>query len=209
MSEIYRILSLDGGIGGGGALSIGLLKRLQRECPGFLESVDIFTGTSAGSMNASIIATRPSADDGLADAESYWDEIFSYPKPGLLRLALSLTGRVPLGESDTLKMILQSFLNDMTFGDVKRNMIIPAFQMDNETAFSSERCWSIRLFSNLLDFLPERSDFLVDLIMRSSAAPIVQPVYQGFADGGILPTTPACLPLCMLWINWRSVSLSL
>jgi len=51
----YRILSLDGG-GIRGLLSLVLLDRLQRECPGWLDKADLLAGTSTGGIIALSIA---------------------------------------------------------------------------------------------------------------------------------------------------------
>ena len=51
----FVILSLDGG-GCRGYMSIRLLERVCEEAPGFLDRVDLFAGTSTGSILAAFLA---------------------------------------------------------------------------------------------------------------------------------------------------------
>ena len=51
----FVILSMDGG-GCRGYMSIRLLERVCEEAPGFLDRVDLFAGTSTGSILAAFLA---------------------------------------------------------------------------------------------------------------------------------------------------------
>ena len=52
----FKILSFDGG-GIRGALSIELLYRITEKYPNFLDEIDLFAGTSTGSIIAALLAS--------------------------------------------------------------------------------------------------------------------------------------------------------
>lgn len=77
-------------------------------------------------------------------------------------------------------------------------VLVPAFQLDNmdpkapsaDTVTSTNRRWIPRFFHNLnnSESLDEK---VVDIALRSSAAPTYFPIYQGFVDGGVFANNPA------------------
>jgi uncharacterized protein len=52
------------------------------------------------------------------------------------------------------------------------------------------RRWVPRFFHNLNDTV-SLDDLVVDVAMRTSAAPTYFPIYQGFVDGGVFANNPA------------------
>src|SRR5919202_3127297 len=76
----YRIMTFDGG-GIRGALTSALILRLEQQHPGLLASVDLFAGTSTGSMIALQLAYGRTAQE-LVDvySEANMKSIFGEPR---------------------------------------------------------------------------------------------------------------------------------
>nr|CAF05653.1 patatin-like protein [Archangium disciforme] len=188
-NDKYRILSLDGG-GLRTLLSIGLLKRIDQLRPGFLDQVDLVAGTSAGAISALIIAAAREPAVGLEQARQIW---FT---PGLFDSPLSnqlgaLVGQSALMPSENMARALTHILGDKTLRDLKRKVVIPAFQLDDGDPDEDRRGWRPRIFHNFPgDTFVNLDDYLVDLALRSSSLPIVSPVHQGYVDGGLFANNP-------------------
>ncbi|OJH33935.1 patatin-like phospholipase family protein [Cystobacter ferrugineus] len=185
----YRIISLDGG-GMRTLLSLGILKRIEQERPGFLDEVQLVAGTSAGAISALILAAARSPSAGLDAARNLW---FA---PGLFTIPFgnqvgALVGAKALTPNEAMARALTDVLGDKTLADLHRHVIIPAFQLDDRNPDEDLRGWRPRVFHNLPgDPFVQKGEYLVDLALRSSAMPIVSPVYQGYADGGLFANNP-------------------
>nr|UQW95906.1 patatin-like phospholipase family protein [Archangium gephyra] len=185
----YRIISLDGG-GIRTLLSLGIIKRIEQERPGFLAETHLLAGTSAGALSALIIAAARDPLQGLEQARNVW---FS---PGLFDIPVSnqlgaLVGQKALTPNEPMARALTNVLGDKTLGDLRRHVIIPAFQLDDRNPDEDLRGWRPRVFHNLPgDTFVNMGEFLVDLALRSSAMPVISPLYQGYADGGLFANNP-------------------
>lgn len=76
-------------------------------------------------------------------------------------------------------------------------VFVPAFQLDNydvppavKPSQGVNRRWAPRFFHNLNDAVC-LEELVVDVALRSSAAPTYFPIYQGFVDGGVFANNPA------------------
>jgi len=190
--RIYKILALDGG--SGGYLTVKLLQRIEALRPGFLNSVDILAGTSAGAINAGILATHPIAANAFASMRKHWTRMWKY-EPDPVHLALGLTGRFPITSNLPMVESLRGIFGDVRLADIKQHLVIPALRLDNAALIRTERRWGIRVFSNFLEDTPEASDLLLDVVLRSASAPIIWPAHQGYADGGLFANNPSLLAI--------------
>lgn len=185
----YNILSLDGG-GIRGLLSCKLLERLDRLYPGYLEKVSLFAGTSTGGILALGLAAglSPSEigeiyqqDGGKIFSKTLWDRIgdidrFYYPDYGNKALAEAL----------------QNKFGDMRLGDLKKKVLISSFRLDSGSITKmGVRSWKPKFFQNFDDDPSDCDQKVVDVALRTSAAPTYFPVYQGFADGGLVANNPS------------------
>lgn len=185
----YNILSLDGG-GIRGLLSCKLLERLDRLYPGYLEKVSLFAGTSTGGILAlglaaglapSQIAEIYQQDGGKIFSKTIWDKIgdidrFYYPDYGNKALAEAL----------------QNKFGDMRLGDLKKKVLISSFRLDSGSITKmGVRSWKPKFFQNYDDDPSDCDQKVVDVALRTSAAPTYFPVYQGFADGGLVANNPS------------------
>jgi hypothetical protein len=190
----YNILSIDGG-GGFVLMSLLLLERIEEDQPGFLSSVDLFAGTSAGAISAIILAADDDPAHGLKSAIAFWENT-----PILARsarhLLTGLTGITSLYSHDVLKAALEGVLGGRRLRDFTKGVLVAAVELDNKSRDPARRSWNPRSLSNLrVDGEVYLDDRAVDLALRSAAAPIVWPVYQGHVDGGLFANDPSMLAL--------------
>nr|ADH04683.1 hypothetical protein [Cystobacter sp. SBCb004] len=202
----YRILSLDGG-GLGTLVSLGILKRIEQERPGFLDQVQVVAGTSAGAISALILAAALRPSEGLEAARNLW------LTPGLFSRSLrdrlgALVGRTALVPNEAMARALTGVLGRKTLGALHRHVVIPAFQLDAPARRASmddqaQHAWRPRVFHNIRGQEEGGSSvkeevLLVDLALRSSATPIVSPVYQGYVDGGLFAVNPTLMAIAQV-----------
>lgn len=200
----FCILAFDGG-GICGLFTARLLDRLLQAHPTLIDDADLLAGTSTGGIIALAIAAGKSPADlvGLYRDEgpdifddSWWDDIVDlgnavgadysnkYLKKALTR---------QLGATTTLK-------------DLKRRVLVPAFDLDDGDAQSiadatpakqkikkevSSRSWKPKFFHNFPGNDSDGQLLAVDIGLRTSAAPTFFPAYQGYIDGGVVSNNPS------------------
>lgn len=175
----FRILSFDGG-GIRGALSTRVLKRLCIQYPELLAKTDLFAGTSTGALIAIALACGKDATfvDNIYNYETI-KSIFSPKGLGLLR---------PKYSNKNLKKVLTSVLpTDLTIGDIKKHVFIPAF---NVNGYTTSEQWEAVFFNNLSKGSTSTAN-AIDVALASSAAPTYFPSHKGFIDGGVTANNPS------------------
>lgn len=180
--KTFRILAFDGG-GVKGALSVEILSRICDKYPNFLDDVDLFTGTSTGSIIASLLANKVSIKDlSYLYSVPVAKKIFSHSHFNLFR---------PKFNNTNLKNIISNYFpDDFKIGDLKKYIFIPSFNVKGITRDS----WQPIFFNNLSKNLT--TNFSVkDAILSSSAAPTYFPSYKGFIDGGVIANSPTAISL--------------
>ncbi len=179
----YRIMTFDGG-GVRGSLMAALVKRLADEVPNLLEQVDLFAGTSTGSVVALSLASGINADTLV--------EFYSQEN---LRSAFSPSHWNwfrPKFKNKNFKGLLEShFPGNPTLKDLTRHKVmVTTFQLYDH----DENDWYPHFMHNYPDDPKYLDELIVDCALRSAAAPTVFPSHQGFIDGGMIannPSTPA------------------
>jgi patatin-like phospholipase/acyl hydrolase len=190
---MYRILSLDGG-GLRGVLTAKLLERLETAVPGFLDSVDLFAGTSTGGILVLGLASGMSPTE-IADmykdcaahvfADSAWDNLRDLGK---------LTGADY--SNDYLKQAILDCIGDVALGDLPRRVLVSSFELDNQgRTRGMPRTWKAKFFHNYPGPESDSHEKVVDVALRTSAAPTYFPMYQGFVDGGVVVNNPSMCAL--------------
>lgn len=191
---MYRILSLDGG-GIRGVLTAVLLKRLDQIQPGFLDKVNLFAGTSTGGILALALAAGFSPEECKGLYVEFGSEIFANPIPDWLDGG-SLFGAKY--ENDNLARALRRYFGDRTLKDLlPRQVLISSFDLDNQDSANRNpeqfRTWKAKFFHNYAQ--EERgadlNESLVDVALRTSAAPTYFPIYDGYIDGGVVANNPS------------------
>lgn len=175
MTRPYHILSFDGG-GVRGAYTAMLLHLLQEEVP-FLDKVDLFVGTSSGSILALSLAY------GLNPSQI----VFLFENFG--KASFVPFKEMPKYQNSALKDLLKAhvFTNDPLLSDLKRKVVVPAFNLHDK----AKKRWGMHLFHNF----KEENAHLIDALLSSSAAPIYFPAYQNYIDGGVFAPNPSMLGL--------------
>lgn len=194
MSDTYRILSLDGG-GIRGALTAQILHRLTESKPDLIRKFDLIAGTSTGSILACGLASGkiPAEILNLYETEGP----FIFKKSGILGFWI----KAKYGTKNRLKALQRTF-GSKTLGDLNSGVFIATFLLDD--AFDpkgqtndekkKEPRWKAKFFHN---FAPKdgggdyRGLPVVEVVMRSSAAPLYFPIYQRYIDGGVVANNPS------------------
>jgi hypothetical protein len=92
----------------------------------------------------------------------------------------------PLFYNQGIRQILKHYFGDTKMTQLKRKVIIPAFDLKNEIGKTKAlRSWRPKIFDNTDDVL------VIDALMASSAAPMYFPSHQGYIDGGVVLNNPA------------------
>ena len=185
----FHIVSLDGG-GIRGILTSALLERLESAQPGFLAQVDLYAGTSTGGILALALASgmTPTEARKLYERlgtkvfqDSFWDNLKDL---GQLKGAQYSNG--PLREE------LTNTFGSKILGDLPHNVLVSSFDLDNEaTGMGNVRSWKAKYFHNFPGSDSDAHEKVVDVALRTSAAPTFFPIYQGYVDGGVVSNNPS------------------
>jgi hypothetical protein len=190
---MYRILSLDGG-GLRGLLTAKLLERLEQAHPGWLARVDLFAGTSTGGILAlglaagltpAEIAALYKESAARVFADSFLDDVRDLGK---------LTGADY--SNHALRRGILERIGDITLNDLPRKVLISSFDLDNDPQTTGVlRRWKPKFFHNFPGPDSDGDQRLVDVALRTSAAPTYFPIYQGYTDGGVVVNNPSTCAL--------------
>jgi patatin-like phospholipase/acyl hydrolase len=189
----YRILTIDGG-GIRGVLSSVLLERLQAGQPGFLQKVDLFAGTSTGGLIAlGLAAGWDPVQARRLYAEKGRQVFADTPQDDLRDLGNAVGAQYSL---DGLYTVLQELFGDMRLGDLPKKVLVSSFDLDNAPARSGvRRSWKPKFFHNFPGPDSDAAELVVDVALRTCAAPSYFPIYQGYVDGGVVAGNPSMCAL--------------
>lgn len=187
---MYKILSIDGG-GIRGILPARVLERLETHRPGIVQNFDLFAGSSTGAVLAAGFAYGFDARfmrqmyQGFGKevfADSIWDDIRD------LKYILGADYSI-----ENLKALLERVIGETTLGDLEKNVLIATFDLKDESRDPPR--WKPKFFHNYPDSRGDSEEKLVDVVIRSAAAPIYFPIYQGYIDGGVSAINPSMCAL--------------
>jgi len=186
----FQIMTFDGG-GIRGALVAAILQHLEKKFPQLLTNVDLFAGTSTGSSIALSLAhgRSTSALNSLYSTErmkfvfgkSRWN--FLWPKHSNKNLKKLLEENFPDVQegSGSRKLVL---------ADLKKKVLVTSFKVNDEKT----KNWSPVFFHNYPSgdtCEPSSDQPVVDVALRSAAAPTIFPSHQGYIDGGMMANNPS------------------
>lgn len=180
-SKDLRVLSIDGG-GVRGVFPARILFNLQNDTGLPLYQVfDVMAGTSVGAIIASILASGGSIDDALQIVFERANDIFS--RHGSMVRAIN----TPLYESDKLREMLGELVGDITFQELKTDLIVTATEV---------RSSKPRIYSSLDKNLNIK---VIDAVMASAAAPMFFPPQvignDILVDGGVWANNPSMVAI--------------
>jgi patatin-like phospholipase/acyl hydrolase len=191
----YRILSIDGG-GIRGIVTTVMMERLKAT-PGlgqFLDKVDLIAGTSTGGLLALGIARGLDLEeirnlyvnDGPDIFDDSWlDDLLDLGKLRGADYMIAPMRRV-------FKRVLGQ---DTTLGQLRKRVLITAFDMDNEDENEQKRTWKPKLFHNFPGAGNDRGELAHKVGMYTAAAPTYFPSVDGFIDGGVYANNPSMCAL--------------
>lgn len=120
-----------------------------------------------------------------------------------VRLGFAATGVSSVFSSFDLRQFFIEYFGATTrLGDLKKKVAITSFQLDNGEA-PPLRSWKPKVFHNFEregQSEPDLDELVVDVALRTAAAPVEEPIYQGlagtgpgFVDGGVVANNPAMI----------------
>lgn len=184
----YHVLALDGG-GIRGLLTTILLERLEAAVPGFLAKIDLFAGTSTGGILALGLAAGLSPTQARTLYEEKGPVVFYNPILHNVRDLGNAIG-AQYGNAN-LKAALSDFFGNKTLNDLTHKVVISSFDLDNGPDNPAAlRTWKPKFFHNYPGPDSDGKELVVDVAMRTSAAPSFFPTYQGYTDGGVAAGNP-------------------
>jgi len=189
----YRILSLDGG-GIRGLYTAVLLDRLSDAMPDFLPKVDLFAGTSTGGIIALGLAAGLSPGHLVALYRDQARRIFDDSWLDDLKDLGRLRGAEYTNKS-LKRELVRLFGAGKKLSQLGKRVLVPAFDLDNEGTAGQVRRWKPKFFHNFPGPDSDGGQLVVDVALRTSAAPTYFPSYQGYIDGGVVANNPSMAAL--------------
>ena len=190
----YRIVSIDGG-GIRGLITTILLQRIVTT-PGlekFLDTINLIAGTSTGGLLSLGISHGIDLDKirdlYIKSGPEIFDDSWLDNLHDLGKLRGADYNIAPLRNE------LKKLFGDTTLGQLKKNVLITAFDLDNEDPDPAKRRWKPKLFHNFPGEGNDKDFSAVDVGLYTSAAPTFFPAVDGYVDGGVYASNPS---LCAL-----------
>jgi patatin-like phospholipase/acyl hydrolase len=190
--EKHRVLTIDGG-GIRGLVTTVLLQRIVAT-PGlenFLDTIDLLGGTSTGGLLALGIAHQLDLtqirDLYVKKGPKVFDDSWLDDLVDL--------GRLLGAEYDInpLRRELKKLFGDTSLGQLKKRVLITAFDLDNEEP--TKRTWKPKLFHNFPGPNNDRAAFAFEVGLYTSAAPTYFRSVDGYIDGGVYASNPSMCAL--------------
>lgn len=204
------VLAFDGG-GARVVLQWRILQRVLEVFPDLLKQVTVFAGTSAGAILASLLALGMEQMIPSVMTDQALGALFDR---SCLHKFTSVDGLIKAKyENENLRQMLQANIGQVYLADVPRSLFITAFstvglqQQQRHVAVDHHlhlvqndvpipewlnmRCsrWHNLYFHNFVD--SRAKDDLVEIIMKSAAAPTYFPMVDHTVDGGIANNNPS------------------
>jgi patatin-like phospholipase/acyl hydrolase len=190
----YRILCFDGG-GVRGVIPAIVMQRLN-EMPGlegWLDKADLLAGTSTGGLLALGLAYGLPPDTIRHLYESKGKAIFD---DTWFDDIVDLGSVIGADYSTTnLESELKGIFGQSTLGQLKKQVLITAFDLDNESSDPASRSWKPKLFHNLPGPGNDSDQLAYKVGLYTAAAPTYFPSVDGYIDGGVFATNPSMCAL--------------
>jgi len=184
-------MTFDGG-GIRGSLVAALLRRIEQDIPELLANVDLFAGTSTGSAIAlSLAFGRSTSDMQTLYSMDNMKSVFGKPRWNFLRPRHSNEGLTNLLSKNFPDVAGPEGPRRLLLSELKKKVLVTAFKLDDQRLKS----WSPTFFHNYAHdetcIEPHSDQPVVDVALRSAAAPTIFPSHQGYIDGGMMANNPS------------------
>ncbi len=204
--QSFNILSLDGG-GVRGALSATFVERICDKFPNFLRDVDLIVGTSTGGIQALSLAAGLTPETIKSFYEDKTKEVFADTFIDDIRDVWKLRG-ADYGNTN-LKEIIHGFVGDMKLYELDKKVAIVAFDLDNGLKDPARRSWKTKVYHNYNGDDSDGDELVVDVALKTSAAPTFFPTYEHFCDGVVVANNPALIGVCQALDRRTGLQISL
>ena len=187
---MHKIISFDGG-GIRGVLTAAILERLVAAYPSLIPNATLLAGTSTGGLIALGLA------NGMAPADLR--RLYQDSGPAIF----DDSGRISFGgklwskySNDNLEETVTGLFGDLQLGGLAKEVLVPSFDLDANTD-TVYRAWKPKFFTNRPGD-PDRGVRVADVALRTTAAPSIFPIYQGYIDGGVVANNPSIAALAQV-----------
>jgi len=188
----YRIMTFDGG-GVRGVYTAVLLQRLADQVPGLLDRTELLAGTSTGGIIALGLASGRTPAELVSLYQDNAARIFDASWLHELADLHGLSGAEY--DNRNLESILKSLFGSTRLGQLAKKVLVPSFQLDNQAPQAGKRMWKPKFFHNFPGPDSDGNELVVDVALRTSAAPVYFPTYQVYIDGGVVANDPSMAAL--------------
>ncbi len=202
MSKTIRILSIDGG-GTRGLFPATLLECLEKETGKKIPDLfDVIVGSATGGIIAAGLAAGMNAKD-IADVYLHRSK-YILPRTWFRGVWNVLNIFAPKYRNTNLKKLLtEKFGATKTLGEVETNLrehnvqapefLFPTLELNPELPEGQMKEFKVVVYNNL--DTKYAGETLVDVAMKTSAAIMNLPIYDGFVEGGNYANDPALVGL--------------
>lgn len=190
----YRIISIDGG-GIRGIVPATILQQLVSDpkLKDFIEKADLIAGTSTGGLLALGIAKGMLPKEMQEIYVKKGEEIFDDSVWDDIRDLGGLMGADY--DIDNLKKVLKEIFGRTKLKSLKKNVLVTAFDLDNNSKKDNTRSWKPKIFHNYKGENSDREEYVYKVGLYTSAAPTFFPSVDGYIDGGVFASNPSMCAL--------------
>src|SRR5262249_26109714 len=96
---------------------------------------------------------------------------------------------------DHREEVLRQVFGNTRLNELNKKVLIPTFDLNPTTPADQPVVWKPKFFHNYPGPDSDGDETVVDVAMRTSAAPTFFPSYQGFIDGGVVSNNPSMAAL--------------
>ncbi len=193
----FQILSMDGG-GIYGLTTARLLGCLCRRVDGFLAPREnqkfLFAGTSAGSINALLLAQEPNPREAVlaGKLEAFWQSPDVYANRVNPASAFwSWFGVTAWHGYMDFMGLLDRVFGPQSLGDLHHNVLITTFNWSGSRRNTADFQWRPKIFYNFPDDEPDRKCFIRDVAYAAASPPPLRAIRDGYGDGGVFAPNPS------------------
>lgn len=97
--------------------------------------------------------------------------------------------------AEPLKAVLQDVFEDRTLGELKQRVVVPVFDLDNDSADPQQRQWKPKIIHNFPGSDNDADWPCWKAALYTSLAPTFFPAVDGYIDGGVFANSPGMIAL--------------
>lgn len=157
---MYKILSFDGG-GVYGALSLCVINKIMQKHSNLVQSADMLTGTSVGSLIALTLAANKSVQEIIDQFYELSSGIFASDSKRTICSSLGLCAKY---DNENIRNILVKNFGDLRLKDLDYDVVVPAFNLCKKNHGRAPN-WKAKFFHNMGGEGTDDNELLVDVII--------------------------------------------